>query len=33
VRLFRQTVPRQWKDVFERVAAALKEDQGTSAGH
>jgi tetratricopeptide (TPR) repeat protein len=26
VRLFRQTVPRQWGDVFERVAAALKED-------
>jgi hypothetical protein len=24
VRLFRQTVPRQWSDVFDRVAAALK---------
>jgi len=25
VRLFRQTVPRQWSDVFERVAQALKQ--------
>jgi glycosyl transferase family 9 (putative heptosyltransferase) len=25
VRLFRQTVPRQWSDVFQRVAAALEE--------
>jgi ADP-heptose:LPS heptosyltransferase len=24
VRLFRQTVPRQWSDVMERVAAALR---------
>jgi hypothetical protein len=25
VRLFRQTIPRVWGDVFQRVAAALKE--------
>jgi tetratricopeptide (TPR) repeat protein len=30
VRLFRQTVPRQWSDVFQRVAAALKEDEGAA---
>jgi hypothetical protein len=30
VRLFRQTVPRQWSDVFERVAAALQEDEGSA---
>jgi tetratricopeptide (TPR) repeat protein len=28
VRLFRQTLPRQWGDVFQRVAAALKDGEG-----
>jgi hypothetical protein len=32
VRLFRQTVPRQWSDVFQRVAAAVKEVED-SASH
>jgi hypothetical protein len=30
VRLFRQTVPRQWGDVLERVAAALKKGEGSA---
>jgi hypothetical protein len=30
VRLFRQTVPRQWSHVFRRVAAAVKEGEGSA---